>query len=398
MKVFQKRLTSVPYDIKWYVTHDTGEVFVLLASGSGNVKAGLANGIFICRELDKGGFDIVDVLQTDHSGTDNRPICNCLGFGMITDYNILCCGLGSNVRIYTINSNTSSSSKSPLAFDEIIEFQADFYEDKRDSSVKCIHVLLDGRIITAGEDGVCRLWELLKTEDDKYNINLLMEYTGHKAPIMDISVHIEQELLCTASNDGFCTIWAVNTGQVVCTINHRIGSNTKAQCLGCSFSSDSEYLVTMQSSGGNGVVLIKWGFHNKNQDEIDNIEATAVMTKVVGKKPARRFVINDHGSYIAVGDSEGYVHILRASDFKVLSVTRCHDFAITGLTFAPSILSLNPEMNTLLCSCSMDSTLSSFIVTNELSTIAIIIYVILAIVMLLMLVYMSYSLISRGKI
>lgn len=397
MKVFQKRLASVPYDIKWYVNHDTDEMFVLLASGSGNVKAGLANGIFICREQEKGGFDIVDVLPTDRNDSDDKPICNSLGFGIIADQNIMLCGLGCNVRVYTIKSNTPSS-KSPLLFDEIIEFQADFFDDKRDSSVKCIHVLLDGRILTAGEDGVCRLWELHKTEDEKYIINPLMEFTGHTAPIMDISIHNEQELLCTASSDGFCTIWAVNTGQVVCSINHRIGSNTKAQCLGCNFSSDSEYLITMQSNGGNGVVLIKWGFQNKNPDELDNIEASAVMTKVVGKKPARRVVLDDFGNYIAVGDSEGFVHMLRASDFKVLSVNRCHDFAITGLTFAPSVLATSPDMNTLLCSCSMDSTLSSFNVVNEMSTIATIIYTILAIVILLMAVYMSYSLISRGKI
>lgn len=441
-------LDSPMFDLNWLI-FPGGESFALLAGGGGGTKSGIRNQIQIVREDPQRALrlEVIDYVETDTA--DKSCLCSALAVGEINDSVVVAAALGGICRIYKVTNghdvpveegkagDKDSKKKGPpkgrsgIKFERVLEFQADFFKSEEDGpSINCMAFLFGTHIVTGGDDGVCRIWNIDTPSDTSNTSNrefpweatLEVELKKHTGPVMAFSLHPEGSLLCSASKDGTCILWSLQLWTIVVEIPRidglsgmgSIATPVKGkdgkpvaptiECRGCCFSQDGNRLFTIQSGRRGSVTsLIRWTF--KQVDNVDNIsdgdetkasialEAVPSKVVVVAKVPSTKLRLSDDGKYIAVGTSSGEVVVLDSESMNKLKVMQCHDLPVTGLGFAPYPIIHGSGYTAVLTSCSADNKMIT-IPIGGYSLFFIVFYVLLSASFVFVLVYFSYHLFS----
>lgn len=128
-------------------------------------------------------------------------------------------------------------------------------------------VTSSGAIVSGGDDNKVRVWAVTnKGEDEEWKFVKAHELSLHTAPISCIVEHPSKPWICCAGKDGRCVIWDYTDGSLVvdipCMVDGIAGSGStgatvKMECRGCAFSSDGEFLYSIQSARKGSTYLIK---------------------------------------------------------------------------------------------------------------------------------------------
>ena len=89
---------------------------------------------------------------------------------------------------------------------------------------------------------------------------------------------------------------------------------------------------------------------------------------VVCKVPCIRLSISSTGDFLAVGDADGRVYLYRSASLAQQATFACHDFVVTGVSFAPVSTSEQFGLKALIVSCSADNKFVAMKYTGGMST------------------------------
>jgi len=129
----------------------------------------------------------------------------------------------------------------------------------------------------------------------------------------------------------------------------------KIQCRGCCFSLCGGYLFSIQSGKKGTTHVVKWTIEVEAEDEISSI--TPNKHAVASKSPCTSLKIDETGQYLAIGGSDGNITVFDCQSLKQLRSFACHDFPVTGLTFAPAEYSRRRGVKMVVTSSSPDRAL-----------------------------------------
>ena len=146
-------------------------------------------------------------------------------------------------------------------------------------------------------------------------------------------------------------------------------SASGAQCRGACLSRGvgagaPMILYSIQSATRGPAHLVRWSVMPKQSTEgngsenKDGFALRVVPTKAlyISKTPATRLAISHDGLFVAVGCSDGTVHVLRThTSLAKYSYFTCHDLPVTGLAFAPTKLATKAGAVALVSSGSADN-------------------------------------------
>lgn len=386
------------FDLDWLtipIDNDNDENVILLPGGGGSTKSGVKNQVQIMREITKGGdkYALVQSLETDNDNSSS--LCSGISTGEINSHTIICVILCKLCRLYEV---TIDKENKKFNFNQVGEFQADFADD---AAVNCSIIIPSGMIITGGDDGICRIWEVDSSEK-VWKITMDVELKGHTGPIMAMSLHSSLPILATASKDGSCKVWNLKTEKILFNIppidglatpmpavspNNTPSKNT-IECRGCAFTKNGTSLLTIQSPRRGSTSLIMWNFEddaisdtsNGNVDDV--VSPVPVKVVVACKVPATKLTISESGDYIAVGAADGSVSIFSGINLRKISSKVLHDLPITGLKFSP--------VTNIIASCSADNKCSVAKISTY-SSIFVFLFTLFTILIVLMLLYISYG-------
>jgi len=380
------------FDLDWLsipIDNNNDESVILLPGGGGSTKSGVKNQVQIMRDLTKcDKYTLEQSLETDNDISSS--LCSGISTGEINSHSVICAILCKFCRLYEV---TIDKDKKSFNFNQVGEFQADFADD---AAVNCSIIIPSGMIITGGDDGICRIWEVDSSEK-VWKITMDVELKGHTGPIMAMSLHSSLPILATASKDGSCKIWSLETEKILFNIPPIDGlgglpaaspSNTPTkssiECRGCAFSKSGASLLTIQSPRRGSTSLIMWNFEDAASAGNDNGVVSPVPIKVVvaSKVPATKLAISESGDYIAVGASDGSVSIFSGANLRKISSKVLHDLPITGLKFSP--------VANIIASCSADNKCSIARISTY-SSIFVLFFTLLSILVAILLLYISYS-------
>ena len=406
-KVETVHLEVPTFDLQWFRPAGSDENLILLAGGGGNTKSGVKNKLQFAKEITdqktkKSSYKIIDHVSTDCDDSEMN-LCSGVSVGNIDVYNMINIILEKKCRLYIVSSSNSIENninseeevkrndnkmikvkETNLQLQQVAEYKADMSDD-RDSTINCSAILsmLDS-VITAGDDKVCRLWKIklpyVKGKESydgtsPFKVILKQEYIGHTAPVMALSTHPDESLFCSASKDGTCKVWIVKGGLCAFDIQCSSGfeglgslstSLPAVECRGCSFLSDGESLVTMQSPRKGSTILVKWDIIEKDSNKeptkeeitkLQHLHAVAVRMATVSKFPCTKLRKSDMGDFLAIGSSDGIVSVYDEHMQKIESFS-CHDLPVTGLGFAPALSMEASDYSICVASCSADNKLN----------------------------------------
>jgi len=400
------------FDLTWLNINDAnGEAVVLIPGGGGSTKSGVRNQIQIGRLIGtkKGGFELLKSFETDVD--DKSVLCSGITVGTVLGHKIICAFLDNQCAILNVSTDENIELK------RVTEFKANFSED---GSVNCAAVLPSGHIVTGGDDGVCRLWAVTINKSHIWQVKKLTELHGHTAPIMDISYHPKDALISTSSKDGFCKIWNVVSGKMVCDVpsvpglpgtggtgkNKQAQSAVKMECRGCNFSSDGNYLFSIQSARRGSTHLIEWELNQFDEIDEDGGEVKGALgskeevlrtalsvsvsrTREISKVPSTRLKLSEEGTYIAVGASDGSVTVVEVEGFQTVSKATCHDLPVTGLGFAPESTAMRAGLQAIIVTCSADNRMAMIKIDRGLSPFTKVIFIVLSLLCIAALLFFS---------
>eukprot|EP01041_Mallomonas_annulata_P001983 gene1983-3860_t len=363
------------FDLAWISFPGEGgteeQSFVLIPGGGGSTKSGVHNIIHVARDAKKLGT--LEFLKSFETGA---LLCNSLSTGSIKNTSIVCASFDEFCHIFVVKLNGNDD----LSFEKVAEFKADFSEQM--SSVNCSVIISragsSGYVITGGEDGVCRVWNIT-IENDKWTVALQSSLKAHTGPVMTLSVgspKIEIEdtreptsstttssyWLASGSRDGTIRLWDVKSGTRIGGIrlepikdpkvDTKKNVPTKAttqiqlQCRGCVGSRGATHLLKAEIRLSESVTnsLNDRGAVGPADMELYTTTIGCVMAS---KNPCTRLRISEvcvrtaDTELLAVGGSDGSITVFRQSDLsQVLMIPEVHDFPVTGLGFRPASLGI----------------------------------------------------------
>lgn len=378
------RLTAPSYDVDWLTMSDiTRGDYALIAGGGGTGNTGVKNQLQVAAYVGKGEFEFLRAFETDSEG--RQRFCSGVCHGVIEGVTIVCALLETDVLLLSVAQARGEHGQQhqALSMSRLVEFRADFAEVE--SSVNCACVTKDGRIVTGGEDGVVRVWSLVRGKDSTCTINKLHECKSHTAPVMALGKHPQEPWVCSASKDGTCKVWNIETQQLllsIAPIDESSGvpstASTKLQCRGCYFSSDGNSLFTILCGRKGSTHLLKFSI-SLGADK--TLSYSPLRTVVASKDPSTRLVLTDSGEKIAIGGSNGQVAVFDAATLsKVFSIAAHDDYPVTGLAFAPASVASADGMSCFLVTCSVDNRMATITSHKFSMLLAIVLFVILAVI------------------
>lgn len=349
----------------------SGESFLLMPGGNNENEC---KQVQICREISIGaGYEVIEKFDTIKKDIDLKS------HGLVCGYIKMNCVIAilveGNIRLYTLGAsedeeNIIKDEKEGLDIDLklnttiLADFQADF---SLNPSINCCILLPRGYIISGGNDGICRVWSVDVPSSDKMDESWTIvkdeEWNDHSAPIVDMCNDPVSSFLCTASLDGTCNLYELDTGQnyvINCNDAMKIIANnvdylinSKIQCKGCCFSEDGNYLYTIQCyESKNNTYLTKWSFELISSPL--EFQIKPVNTMLVSESIGVKLCISENGTYISVGLVDGSIVILETLSFKVLFDKKVHESSITGLKFTPFVELSGTNSACIVVSCSHD--------------------------------------------
>jgi WD40 repeat protein len=354
----------------------SGEAFLLIPGGNNENEC---KQVQICREISIGdGYEVIEKFDTIKKDIDIKShgvIC-----GYIKMNSVIAILVEGNIRLYALGSSEDNEivikeDKKELDDDLklnttiLADFQADFSLNPLINS--CV-LLPSGHIISGGDDGICRVWSVdvpsSDKRDDSWTIFKDEEWEDHSAPIVDMCNDAVSSFLCTASLDGTCNLYELDTGQnyvmqcndamkiIPNNVDFLINDKDKIQCKGCCFSEDGNNLYTIQCyESKNNTYLTKWSFELISSPL--EFQINPINTMLVSESIGVKLCISENGRYISVGLVDGSIVILETISFKILFDKKVHESSITGLKFTPIAELAGTNSACIVVSCSHDKTL-----------------------------------------
>lgn len=136
-----------------------------------------------------------------------------------------------------------------------LEFAADPNEG---GCVNCICLTPNGDIITAGDDGVIRIWAFSISDDGVWEVFPRAELAGHSGSVMSLALHPTEPLLCTSSKDGTLKLWNLLTNDLEVDASCGSSGLTALECRGCCFTNDGMHIIAIQSGRRGAASIVKW--------------------------------------------------------------------------------------------------------------------------------------------
>jgi len=401
-------LKSPSFDLAWIQipSKEGDDSFVLIPGGGGSTKSGVRNIIQVARDSSVlGALDFLNCFDT------GDLLCNCISTGIIQDSAVVCAAFDATCHLYTVKLDAGQ-----LSFVKVVEFIADFSTDQ--AGVNCSAVISSpgssAYVVTAGEDGSCRVWTIsVSTDDGAWAVERKSELSGHTGPVMSLSVGFpawETEgpngktgssaasgsvWLASGSRDGTIKLWDVTSGTLMGQVTleaiadskeaeEQASKNSKKkvapltaaqkqlQCRGCVFSADASCLYYIQSGSRGSTFLVKAMLNaSATEDagaggaEVVTVTASTLLFTKVGSTPSTRLRISEcvgggtDKQLLAVGSSDGTIAVFRQQDLsEVTRLVAVHDFPVTGLSFRPvslaaqAVKEMGPSMdNKMFAEC-----------------------------------------------
>lgn len=255
------------FDLSWLTVLHEGEFeeVILIVGGGGSAKTGVPN----CIQVAKRGKKFGELMFLKDYHTDSMALSiSCIQDGVsFINMQLVLVGLeGGACKLLTATKNTNDEN---IYFSELASFQADFCEIKEESSIDCSLILKNGKIVTGGHDGVCRLWALSLDEvENKWSIHLDEELVTHKMGVSSLCVHPTESWICSGGKDGHIFIIDINEnknlwGKATSTDyikNFKPGKFpiNELECKGVCFSVNGDHLFSIQCSRRGPTYLVKW--------------------------------------------------------------------------------------------------------------------------------------------
>ncbi|CAM9748399.1 unnamed protein product, partial [Ectocarpus fasciculatus] len=341
----------------------------LVCGGGGAAKSGVKNQIQVMEFVGENGFELVQSLET------GDKLCCGLSSATIGDDVIVCVSVDGSCVLYTCNLEKNGK----VGFTKRAEFVVDMLDST--GCVNCTVVFQDKngklRVLTGGDEGVCRLWGLDKPDGSvatgsSWKHTLLKEFRGHCGPVMAISVHPSLQLFCSGSRDGTFKVWDMSAAEKPIVADVPLSNGTpgndkakKLECRGCQFSADGEALFLIMSGRAGAAHLVKWSV--KPEEKKDNGRKSSFVISpmeaiMCSKVPATRLKMNAAEGLIGIGSSDGAVTVFNMSTLAKVTTQPAHDMPVTGLAFCPMRLPVDSsasDQKNLILSCSVDYRLAS---------------------------------------
>jgi cytochrome c len=156
-----------------------------------------------------------------------------------------------------------------------------------ESAVNAVAIMLDGRIVTAGEDGRVALWRAGEQQPSKV-------FEGHQGPVVSLAISPDGATIASASWDRTVRLWPVAGGTPRVLEGHQQNAN------GVAFTRDGKSVV----SGGYDATVRIWPLTGDGSPSIVNLPASINAVAVA-----------PDGEILAAG-ADGRIYFLSANGEK----------------------------------------------------------------------------------
>lgn len=304
MPLFAK-LATPSFDLACISPPGLNDSIILVPGGGGASKTGVKNLIQLAT-ITKTGFKFKEHIPTDNG--EESHLCSTICSSIVDEHVVVCAVATRQCLVYTLFATDNQDSKEKGNEVSVgSQLQLSFLADPKESGcVNCSALTSTGLLITAGDDGVCRLWQLnipeevadeTVVEKAPWSALLVKELAGHSASVMSLSLHPLQPWVASGSKDGTIKIWnidsytlvediactdgvsgtgstaagtsATSTATASSTSARSVastdasakstpgGTSSKLECRGCVFSNDGSDLLAIQSGKRGATYLVR---------------------------------------------------------------------------------------------------------------------------------------------
>ena len=223
-------------------------------------------------------------------------------------------------------------------------------------SVNCFTMIYNNNksyLITGGEDGIIRCWTVNvngnDTNSNSVSVTSCVELSKHHKAIMSLDCYPQSSSssskpwVVSASKDGsikICDVSKAHDKKKNCELfsfNCSSGTSTTAvEVRGVAWSPHADRIYAIQCNRGGGTYLTS--FKVIIESNSSNIDLKPLNATLVCKVPSTRMCLSSCGRYLAVGSSDGAIHVLHVSNKERGTINRittrlAHSFPVTGLAF-----------------------------------------------------------------
>lgn len=348
-----------------------------ICGGGGSLKSGIKNTVDIYQlsDTDPTGF------SKQISGDTGLELASGVAFSH--DGQLIAVSVSAGCWVYALNLKEKTITL-------LVKFRTDFHDE--DSSQSCARFVGNSTILTGGEDGVVRIWRLSqdpskpekavgtakalsvpeerdlhanvvteerpKLGDCVINgnnmVTLTREYRGHTKRIRDIDVDLShRNLVSSSSDDQSCHLWRLAEVTPICKLFKDDALDIALQRLPIKpivgprkhifrcvrFSNSGRRLYTMLTPARGDSILIKWKPETIVQESEEQWSWVVDQAAIAGEKPVASLCVSQDDCFICAAAVTGEMKVFLASTLQQYTIksTSQHSFAITGMSFAPSV-------------------------------------------------------------
>ncbi|TMW66694.1 hypothetical protein Poli38472_014006 [Pythium oligandrum] len=338
--------------------------YFAICGGGGSLKSGIKNTVDIYQLSDSDPTGFVKDISAD-TGIELAS-----GVAFSHDGVLIAVSVNASCWIYEID-------KQQKAMKLLITFRTDFAAEESSQTSACF--VGNGTLLTGGEDGVVRVWQLSQdltphdkaagtssalasaTPDNKpsvgdiavsdsYKVTLTREYRGHTKRIREI--HVEpshRNLVASSSEDQSCHLWRLNEFSPVFKFSKDDAIDTAYQMLKLKplvgvkkhqfrcvrFSNDGRSLFTVLTPARGDTLLLKWKPITTTQTKTDEWMWVIDAAAVTGDRPVASLCVSHDDCFVSTAAVSGEVRVYETTALR--SYKRHgkieHNFAITGMSF-----------------------------------------------------------------
>lgn len=239
-------------------------------------------------------------METVKNQDTGAELASCLVH--VRGKDIVVAALGKDIAVYKITDKQ-----------EIITVTRVPCENNKNLGV--VSVYKDSKIVTAGEDGIIRLWNL---ESDKNIVKILEIDTGTDVTSCDTN----EKFICAALKTKFCNIYSSETGIKLKTLQFGEVITNPMMIKSCYFNRTE--LFTLGTGVKTGSYLTKWNLY----PEIFPVDSIKV-----AECGASYLKVSKTGKKAGIGTSDGTVVVINTSDLSIIYQNNEFDMPATCLEF-----------------------------------------------------------------